>query len=230
MQREAALNSQIVPNRKLLDLPEFCGKPEDWPIFYIAYIESTAAYNYTNFENNQRLNKCLKGEARELIKALLIHPSNCNVVVEQLRCRFGRPEKLIRSQLKIIREIPQISASGISKIVSIATATKNLVAFLQSVNGEQHLATPSLLEELIFKLPINKRIEWAKFSASIQPYPNLKHFSEWVSEVANYINIVQDSVEQKRKNVFHVVERQNYVKPNALYAKVNIKLGNAKSY
>ena len=45
------------------------------------------------------------------------------------------------------------------------------------------------MEELIFKLPINKRIEWAKFSASIQPYPNLKQFSEWVSEVANYINI-----------------------------------------
>ena len=76
MQREAALNSQIVPNRKLLDLPEFCGKLQDWPIFYIANIESTAAYNYTNFENNQRLNKCLKGETRELIKALLIYPSN----------------------------------------------------------------------------------------------------------------------------------------------------------
>ena len=34
--------------RKLLDLPEFSGLPEDWPIFFTSFVQSTAAYNYSN--------------------------------------------------------------------------------------------------------------------------------------------------------------------------------------
>lgn len=67
--------------RKLQDLPEFSGEPEDCPLFYTVYIQSTTTYGYNNFENNQRLQKCLKGEAMDIVKSLLIHPDNVSAFV-----------------------------------------------------------------------------------------------------------------------------------------------------
>ncbi|XP_017483200.1 PREDICTED: uncharacterized protein YBL113C-like [Rhagoletis zephyria] len=61
IQLQRAANNQInvfgstIAHRKLIDLPEFSGQPEDWPIFYTAYVESTAAYGNSHFENNERL-------------------------------------------------------------------------------------------------------------------------------------------------------------------------------
>lgn len=103
--------------RKIQDLPEFSGEPEEWPLFYTAYCQSTAAYGYTNFENNQRLQKCLKGEAKEIVLSLLIHPDNVNAVIEQLKFRFGRPEQLIHSQLKRVRELPFINENNLTKLL-----------------------------------------------------------------------------------------------------------------
>jgi len=115
--------------RKFPELPTLGGKPEDWPIFYCAFTETTRAYNCTDLENNQRLLKALKNEARETVKSLLIHPSNGNAVVEQLRFRYGRPEKLIRSQLNSIQDVPSISEHSPEKLVTYATHVSNLTAF-----------------------------------------------------------------------------------------------------
>ncbi|XP_033254130.1 uncharacterized protein LOC117193488 [Drosophila miranda] len=111
--------------RKLPDLPVFGGQPEDWPIFLCAYTETTLAYNCTDLENNQRLLKALKDEARETVKSLLFHPSNVSTVVEQLRFIYGRPEQLIRSQLSGIREVPNISEHNLAKIIPFATRGRN---------------------------------------------------------------------------------------------------------
>jgi len=84
---------------KLPDLPVLGGQPEDWPIFYCAFTETTQAFNCTDLKNNQRWLKALKDEARETVKSLLIQPRNVSAVVKQLRFRYGRPEQLIHSQL-----------------------------------------------------------------------------------------------------------------------------------
>jgi len=111
--------------RKLPELPTFGGKSEDWPIFYCAFTETTRASNCTDLEINQRLLKALKDEARETVKSLLIHPSNVNAVVEQLRFRYGRSEQLIRSQLNSIRDVPSISEHSLGKLVTYATHMSN---------------------------------------------------------------------------------------------------------
>ncbi|TMW46420.1 hypothetical protein DOY81_008500, partial [Sarcophaga bullata] len=86
-------------------LAEFDGKPEDWPLFFVAYTQSASAYGYNNFDNNQRIKNSLKGETKEMMKSLLIHPDNVNVVIDQLKFCFGRPEQLIDSQLKKVKEL-----------------------------------------------------------------------------------------------------------------------------
>jgi len=49
--------------------------------------------------------------------------------VEQLRFRYGRPEKLIRSQLNSIQDVPSISEHSPEKLVTYATHVSNLTAF-----------------------------------------------------------------------------------------------------
>jgi len=128
--------------RKLPDLPVFGGQPQDWPILYCEFTETTQAYNCTNMENNQRL---LNDMECETVQSFLIHPRNVSAVVEQLRFWYSRPEKLIRSQLNGIREVPPISEHNLAKIVPFATRVSNLTAFLQSARADQNLGNPSPL-------------------------------------------------------------------------------------
>lgn len=67
---------QQQPFRKLYDLPEFNGLPEQWPMFAVSYRETTQRYNYTNMENLFRLQKALKGNAKTKVEAYLIHPES----------------------------------------------------------------------------------------------------------------------------------------------------------
>ncbi|XP_070145039.1 uncharacterized protein [Drosophila kikkawai] len=196
--------------RRLPDLPVFGGQPEEWPIFNCAFVETTQAYNCTDLENNQRLLKALKDEARETVKSLLIHPGNVSAVMEQLRFRFGRPEQLIRSQLNSVREVPPISEQHLARIVPFATRVSNLTAFLQSAKAEQHLGNPTLMEELVAKLPTSKRVDWARHAASIEPFPTVAHFSTWLQEYANIVCTILD-VEGKepRRRVLHASVDQN---------------------
>nr|XP_041632286.1 uncharacterized protein LOC121502649 [Drosophila kikkawai] len=196
--------------RRFPDLPVFGGQPEEWPIFNCAFVETTQAYNCTDLENNQRLLKALKDEARETVKSLLIHPGNVSAVMEQLRFRFGRPEQLIRSQLNSVREVPPISEQHLARIVPFATRVSNLTAFLQSAKAEQHLGNPTLMEELVAKLPTSKRVDWARHAASIEPFHTVAHFSTWLQEYANIVCTILD-VEGKepRRRVLHASVDQN---------------------
>ncbi|XP_044571285.1 uncharacterized protein LOC123257215 [Drosophila ananassae] len=203
--------------RKLPELPTFGGKPEDWPIFYCAFTETTQAYGCTDLENNQRLLKALKDDARETVKSLLIHPSNANAAVEQLRYRYGRPEQLIRSQLNSIRDVPAITEHNLGKLVAFATHVSNLRAFLQSAKSEQHLGNPMLMEELMAKLPISKRVDWARHAATIQPYPTIVDFSSWLMELANVVCVVADiDGREPRRRLLHAsVDREQDEQPES---------------
>ncbi|KAH8278178.1 hypothetical protein KR026_008469 [Drosophila bipectinata] len=202
--------TQAIGPRRLPDLPIFGGQPEDWPIFNCAFVETTQAYNCTDLENNQRLLKALKDEARETVKSLLIHPANVRAVMEQLRFRFGRPEQLIRSQLNSVREVQPISEQQLERIVPFATRVSNLTAFLQSAKAEQHLGNPTLMEELVAKLPTSKREDWARHAASIQPFPTVAHFSAWLQEYANIVCTILDvDGKEPRRRVLHASVDQN---------------------
>ncbi|XP_065365551.1 uncharacterized protein LOC135958583 [Calliphora vicina] len=179
--------------RKLYDLPEFCGIPEDWPMFLSALEHSTAAYSYNNFENCLRLQKALKGEARECVKSLLIHPNNVPTVIEQLKLQYGRPELLIRCQLQQMKEVQPIAENAIDKLVPYSIKVRNLAAFLESANGYQHLSNPTLMEELVQKLPMSKRLDWAQFASTLPQLPTILDFSTWLQRVANLVRSVQIS-------------------------------------
>ncbi|XP_058974502.1 uncharacterized protein LOC101888429 isoform X3 [Musca domestica] len=167
---------QILPSslqnsiRKLHDLPEFNGQPEQWPMFAVSFKETTRMYNYTKLENLTRLQKALKGEAMAKVEAYLIHPESVDQVMSTLEFHFGRPQIMIRSQIAKVRSFPTISG---------ATPL---------------LCNLTLLEELVNKLPLSKREEWAKYSLNfLGQYPTIRQFSTWLQEVATYISFATEN-------------------------------------
>ncbi|XP_073820609.1 uncharacterized protein [Musca autumnalis] len=217
VQQPPYYNNLLMPPlpKKLYDLPNFSGVPEDWPMFSTAFEHSTAAYQYNNFENCLRLQKALKGDARECVKSLLIHPDNVDTVMEQLKFQYGRPELLIRGQLKQVREIPSISENAVEKLVPFAIKVQNLAAFLETANGHQHLSNPTLMDELIQKLPMSKRLEWAQYSSNLESWPTVLDFNNWLKGVANLIRSVQLTTtsrptgETKKKVVLYASDEQD---------------------
>ncbi|XP_046808784.1 uncharacterized protein LOC111675710 isoform X1 [Lucilia cuprina] len=181
------------PFRKLYDLPEFSGQPEQWPMFAVSYRETTQHYNYTKLENLFRLQKALKGNAKAKVEAYLIHPESVDQVMNTLEFYYGRPHIMIRSQIAKVRAFPAISGRKISDIVNFSSMVANLTIFLENAGATQHLLNPTLLEELVNKLPLTRREEWVKYSLhNLGQYPTVRQFSEWLHNIATYISMATE--------------------------------------
>lgn len=75
-------------------------------------------------------------------------------------------------------------------ILGLSNCAKNIVAFFKSAKCENYLINPTLLEQLVLKLPLSKQYEWAKFSISVSPLPTVEHFAEWIGDLARYCNLM----------------------------------------
>ncbi|XP_075157805.1 uncharacterized protein LOC142231067 [Haematobia irritans] len=181
-------NSEFIT--RLYNLPHFDGKPEDWPLFLATYDDTTLEFGYSNRQNLIRLQKALHGPAKDSVLSMLIYPENVNQVMEELRFNFGRPEMLVKSQLEKIRAFPAITESRPESILGLASCARNVVAFFKSAKCEHHLVNPTLLENLILKLPLSKQYEWAKHSVSIVPFPTVEDFAKWIGELARICSLL----------------------------------------
>ena len=150
----------------LVDLPVFDGKSSEWPMFLAQFKQTTEMFKYDNVDNNIRLNKALVGPAKSLIGPLLIHPRNVPQIMEDLEERFGSSDLLVEDQLKALRAFPSIGESKIHLLVEFADKVRNFKNFLISSECESYLDNPLLVKEIIEKIPINSRIEWAKKAAT----------------------------------------------------------------
>ncbi|XP_017469478.1 PREDICTED: uncharacterized protein LOC108361378 [Rhagoletis zephyria] len=131
-----------------------------------------------------------------------------------LQDRFRKPELLVKSQINKIRNVAPILESRIEQLVGFATKVQNLSSFQQAADCDHHLSNPTLMEELLLKLPIQRRIEWARYALSIVPRPTICHFSDWLQELSSIVNsaCVYSSLEPRqnrpegRSRFFHANE------------------------
>ncbi|XP_062713248.1 uncharacterized protein LOC134290198 [Aedes albopictus] len=150
---------QVVPK----ELPVFTGCPEEWPLFISSFCNSTAMCGYSQAENLMRLQKCLKGRALEAVRSNLLLPSSVPKVMETLETLFGSPERLVQSLLNKVRGVPTPKAERLESLVNFGLVVQNLVGHLKAANQQAHLSNPTLLQELVDKLPPHLRLDWALF-------------------------------------------------------------------
>lgn len=183
-------------SHKLIDLPIFDGNCNDWPNFIAEFNDTTFTEGYSTVQNNSRLKKCLTGAARKVVDSMLIHHANVPEVIERLRTRFGRPEKIIRAQMDIIREVVPINENSIHKLVPFADKVNNLKNILKSCESQHMLQNSTLLDELVIKLPLTQQVKWTKYRSTLSSLPSVEDFSCWLNELAAIIDVVPEPVAQ----------------------------------
>lgn len=172
------------------DLPIFDGNSLEWPMFVSYYKQSTEACKFSNAENLCRLMKCLRGDAKESVVALLIHPDNVKEVIETLEFMFGRPEKIIHEMIDKAKQIKAPRENQLETLLSYATAVRNLSAMLKSFNKKSHLYNPQLLQELLNKLPSSLQLEWGRLVITQKEEFTILDFSDWLYDIAKAASVV----------------------------------------
>ena len=151
-QQAAVLNRNGPSNEQLAarqvmprELPNFGGNPQDWPLFYSSFCNTTEACGYTDAENLVRLQRCLKGNALEAVKSRLLMPQSVPFVIDTLRrLLYGRPEILIHSLLQKLRSVPTPKMDNLQSQISFGLAVQNVVDHMMFANLTDHLWNPTL--------------------------------------------------------------------------------------
>ena len=167
-------------------LPVFAGDAEDWPGFSAIYHSSTAECGFSDAENTQRLQSCLKGVAKEAVKHMLTVPDNVSEVMKTLERRFGRPELVVGQLVSKVRGFRAVRADDIEALLSFANTVQNVVTTMKLLKSEGHMTNPTLRTELVDKLPIGLRLQWgehlkATWSDKGEALP-LERFADWLTE------------------------------------------------
>ncbi|XP_055633544.1 uncharacterized protein LOC129773906 [Toxorhynchites rutilus septentrionalis] len=169
---------QVMPR----ELPNFSGDPQDWPLFYSSFCNSTEACGYTDSENLARLQRCLKGSALEAVRSRLLMPQSVPFVIDILRRLYGRPEILIHSLLQKLRTVPSPKFDNLQSQINFGLAVQNVVDHMTIANLPDHLWNPTLLHELVEKLPPQIKMQWSYYKSRFSCV-NLTTFSAFMSEL-----------------------------------------------
>lgn len=165
------------------NLPYFDGNPEDWPLFFNQFERSTNLFNICDDENIIRLQKCLKGRARDAVQPLLIAPENVSKIIETLKITFGRPEFIISNLIEKVRRAAPPKEGRFETYLPFSNVIDNLVTTMELFRNTGHMTNPSVLNEIVMKLPPFLRLKWAEES-TLEETTTLKTFSVWMRKIA----------------------------------------------
>lgn len=173
------------------ELPYFNGDPMEWPMFFSCFTETSSACNYSDAENMCRLQKCLKGAAKDAVSTLLIQPQNASKVIETLKFRFGRPEQIIYQLVEKVKQLKSPREDKLETLMIFATAVQNLSEMLLNLDSTPHLMNPQLLSELVSKLPPSLQLRWGETLLNYgDTHIQIDDFSDWLMEIAKASSLV----------------------------------------
>ncbi|XP_053686938.1 uncharacterized protein LOC128736479 [Sabethes cyaneus] len=200
-------SAQIAARRVMSrDLPDFDGSPEEWPIFISQYTITTENCGFTNAENLIRLQRSLKGHARESVRSRLLLPSSVPQAIETLRTLYGRPGLLISALLNRVRTTPPPKMERLETLIDFGMEIQGLCDHLQASGEIAHLNNPSLLQELEDKLPTSLKLQWGmqkKSSSIITLQTFADYMSQMVTAASQVTNLVSHPTDRRisgRKN------------------------------
>lgn len=165
-------------------LPTFTGKPEEWPLFYGAYQATNEACGYSDVENLVRLQECLKGQALESVRGLLIMPKTVPRVIAKLRQLYGRPEQLLRSYLEKVSKLESPKADKLASFIPFANEVEQLCEHLEAADLKRHLINPTLIADLVDKLPDGDKRAWVRFKRD-KGEVTLRTFTDFLNDIVD---------------------------------------------
>ena len=173
------------------ELPTFSGQPEEWPTFAHLYKLTTDQCGFSDAENIVRLQRSLRGKAKEAVAPMLTLPENVTEVLKTLELRFGRPELVISTLIHKAKACGNVKADDFGNLIAFSTAVQTLVATMKLMRAEGHMYNPQLRQELVSKLPPGLRMQWGEvIQASAHSDVSLSAFASWLSARATAASCV----------------------------------------
>lgn len=86
-----------------------------------------------------------------------------------------------------MRRLSPVYEAHLEQLVPFANVVRNVATYLDSPSTQHNLANPILLEELVQKLPVSRRVEWAFVATQIRLYVTVRDFSVWITGVARLV-------------------------------------------
>ncbi|XP_055588978.1 uncharacterized protein LOC129741278 [Uranotaenia lowii] len=166
------------------DLPQFSGDPEDWPLFSTMFYNTSQACGYSDADNLTRLQRCLRGPALDAVRSKLLLPSSVPVIMETLRSLYGRPEILIPTLLRKLNDTPGPKPGKLDTLITFGMTVQNLVDHLEAGQHYAHMNNPTLIHELVSKLPDDMKIDWVLYKNQFVE-PDLRAFANFMSILVN---------------------------------------------
>lgn len=185
----AKLMSRIICNPR--DLPTFEGDPMDWLQFKQAYSESTQLCSFTPKENLWRLRKCLRGQAKEAVSALLISATSPEDVMSTLELQFGNPDVILSKIMLNLKKMNPVSQDYIKDIVSFAVKVRNYVVAVSAIGRDEYLVATNVITNVLSKLPTVLLSKWADYSYPLITQgkkPTLNTLSDFLTQEARKAN------------------------------------------
>ncbi|XP_055590318.1 uncharacterized protein LOC129742446 [Uranotaenia lowii] len=164
------------------DLPTFDGNPADWPVFISTFTTTTLACGFNQTENLIRLQRALKGDALQSVRSRILVPNSVPRIIDTLRNYYGRPEQLMKVLLAKIKSIPAPKSDKLETLIHYGMAVQSFCDTLDAANQTSNFSNPSLLAELVDRLPSEYKMQWGSYIKIYQEV-NLKHFAEFMSEL-----------------------------------------------
>lgn len=133
-----------------------------------------------------RLQRCLKGVAWESVRSRLILPASVPQVIESLRTRFGRPEILIEAFIDKVKSTSAPRADKLETMIEFGTVVQGLCDHIIAADLLEHLGNPTLLKDLVGKLPADYKMKWACYRKQANII-NLETFSKFMEEIVECV-------------------------------------------
>ncbi|KAG5860889.1 hypothetical protein JTB14_018611 [Gonioctena quinquepunctata] len=195
------------------DLPYFSVNPLEWQNFITQFQETTELCQFSDRVKMSRLQKCLKGKAKETVHTLLHFPNKLKDVLQLLERRFGRKEDIIEQIFTQLKHTKQVREENLENLVELSNTLQNMTVCLESLNCEEYLINPQILRELIDKMPLNLRMNWGIHVKSQQKkVVSIKDFSLWLEEFTQTISYMQLSTDKKDRKQKNILTTNSYEK------------------
>lgn len=180
---KTSMNNLVADKRRIGDLPIFTGNCEDWPMFKSEFFRSAEEGRFSDSQLLRRLERAIKGVARQTVNALFVAPENVYEIMETLEETYGRPEWIMLLLIDKARKTPPPQDDNTESFIQFCNVISNLVVTAENIGQEVFLDNPELLLHLVCKLSDSMKIDWGRYA--ILYGSNLKNFSIWTKVIRN---------------------------------------------
>lgn len=179
-------------------IPYFYGCVLDWPIFAKKYRDTTVEFQITDDANQKRLDKALRGAARDQVRDLLRNACLVGDVMAILQDTYGGEDNIIAAVSEAIGKMKSLQ-SDLKNILHFTIEVKKVHLMLRQLTSVTSLGREWLMR-IVKLLPLTERRMWAMHLVSLNKKDTgtIDDLLVWLFQLKDHCKVLGLSNEGRR--------------------------------